>query len=337
MKRQTIPTILAALIVAVALAFVSIRQKSNLYTVNDLEQGNTVACSALAVNAASQVAGYTGASPERMGVGFLYSAGRSAALSDPDIRSEAFSLNASGTVVGRFFLRFDINHACRFSKGKIADLGTLGGKNSAAYAVNAAGDIAGVSAVNGRQTHAFLYADGHMQDLGTLGGALSEARGINDRGQVVGFAATADARNHAFLYTDGTMQDLGTFGGEQSFAFAINNAGQIVGSSDKPDGATHAFLYQNGAMQDLGSLNHGITSIAYGINAQGEIVGGSDPGVGEMHAFVYKNGRMHDLNRLISPRSGWLLQEARAINERGQIAGIGTFQGKTRAFLLTPQ
>jgi hypothetical protein len=45
---------------------------------------------------------------------------------------------------------------------------------------------------------------------------------------------------------------------------------------------------------------------------------------------------MYDLNNLIAPGSGWLLGAAYAINDRGQIVGVGTHNGQDRAFLLTP-
>jgi probable HAF family extracellular repeat protein len=45
---------------------------------------------------------------------------------------------------------------------------------------------------------------------------------------------------------------------------------------------------------------------------------------------------MTDLNNLIPAGSGWILVEATAINKAGQIAGVGTINGQTRAFLLTP-
>jgi hypothetical protein len=44
---------------------------------------------------------------------------------------------------------------------------------------------------------------------------------------------------------------------------------------------------------------------------------------------------MVDLNDLIDPSLGWELQEARAINNAGQITGIGRIGGERRAFLLT--
>ncbi len=45
---------------------------------------------------------------------------------------------------------------------------------------------------------------------------------------------------------------------------------------------------------------------------------------------------MTDLNTLIPPNSGWILTEARGINDAGQITGTGTINGETHAFLLTP-
>lgn len=57
------------------------------------------------------------------------------------------------------------------------------------------------------------------------------------------------------------------------------------------------------------------------------------------HAFIWSaNTGMLDLNDLIIPaRSGWLLIDAHAINLRGEIAGIGTINGETPAFLLIPK
>jgi hypothetical protein len=44
---------------------------------------------------------------------------------------------------------------------------------------------------------------------------------------------------------------------------------------------------------------------------------------------------MTDLNDLVPANSGWVLEAAHAINDNGQIAGSGTLNGQTRAFLLT--
>jgi hypothetical protein len=45
----------------------------------------------------------------------------------------------------------------------------------------------------------------------------------------------------------------------------------------------------------------------------------------------------HLLNSLIPANSGWTIDAVYAMNNKGQITGIGTDQGGTRAFLLTPK
>jgi hypothetical protein len=45
---------------------------------------------------------------------------------------------------------------------------------------------------------------------------------------------------------------------------------------------------------------------------------------------------MHDLNGLIAVGSGWVLNQAYAINGAGQITGYGAIGGASHAFLLTP-
>jgi probable HAF family extracellular repeat protein len=109
----------------------------------------------------------------------------------------------------------------------------------------------------------------------------------------------------------------------------------VVGdSSIAGNGASHAFLYSGGSMTDLGALSQGWLSSALGINNSGEIVGESHLNGGTPHAFLYANGSMQDLNNLIPAGSGWDLEWASSINDRGQIVGWGTINGETHAFLL---
>jgi probable HAF family extracellular repeat protein len=67
------------------------------------------------------------------------------------------------------------------------------------------------------------------------------------------------------------------------------------------------------------------------------VVGSSNTsGDAASHAFLYSGSKMYDLNDLIPAGSGWELIEAAGINDAGQIAGVGSHNGNSRAFLLTP-
>jgi len=233
------------------------------------------------------------------------------------------------------------------------DLGTLGGPDAAANLINQRGQIAGAASTNyalnattGMATFdPFLWEKGKMTDLGTLGGTFGVPNGLNNRGQVVGQSNLAgDQIFHPFLWTKpGPMQDLGTFGGSGA-AGAINDAGEVVGSANfAGDQVGHAFLWKKGNMADLGAVDGDTCSVASAINAEGQIVGMSfNCDFSTQHAVLWQNGQIIDLNTLISPNSALYLTRALAINDRGEIAGIGNpascffDPGCGHAFLLIP-
>jgi probable HAF family extracellular repeat protein len=90
-------------------------------------------------------------------------------------------------------------------------------------------------------------------------------------------------------------------------------------------------------MLDLGTLG-GLSSNGTGINDAKQVVGSADIDNGESHPFVTDaHGKMQDLNSLLFPgTAGWNLINANAINNAGQITGMGLHDGVMRAFLLTP-
>jgi probable HAF family extracellular repeat protein len=238
------------------------------------------------------------------------------------------------------------NHAFLYSNGTMSDLGTLpdlGTENSysTGLAINDSGQVTGYSGTRYGVEHAFLYRDGKMSDLGTLpGGSVSGGYGINNSGEVAGTSGTSNSR-HAFLYRNGGMLDLGTLpGGTFSAGFAINESGEVTGSSNATEiapGNLHAFLYSDGRMLDLGTLPGQSSSEARALNRCGQVVGFTSSGQNtNFRAFLYSDGIMKDLNDLIPTNSGWSLWFAQAINDRGQIAGYGSKDGVTHAFLLTP-
>jgi len=259
--------------------------------------------------------------------------------------SLAYGLNDLGQAAGA---SFNIpGHARAFLwDGATHKIGSLPGyPYSEARGINSAGQIAGFSETGHADrrrawiSRAFLHKPGEaLTDLGTLGGPYSAAYAVNALGTVVGKADTEQmGATHAFAWADGQMTDLGTLGGANSVAYAVSDAGTIAGASDVDDtGTRHAFLYAGDQMQDLAPLPGMTGSAAYALNASGQVVGTSQTS-SLKHATLWQNGPPTDLNSLLPPNSGWTLTEARAINDHGQIAGLGLFQGRRRAFLLTPR
>ena len=281
--------------------------------------------------------------------------------------SAAAAINGLEEVVGIAQREDNLQHAFlsdpAASDDGLTDLGTLGGETSAAYGLNNLGQVVGTAYLKpGSPTHhAFLWQrilvhqgknqtimTGKMEDLGTLGGNTSAALAINDLGQSVGMADAVNGDYHACLWSKATSSssqvpkvsnyqahDLGTLGGRYSIAHAINSHTWIVGQSVTSNGEKHAFLYQGGKMQDLHPLGS-VFSDARGINDRGQVVGSAELPTGQYHAYGYQSGQTQDLNALISPKSGWILEEANGINSSSQIVGSGQINGQKHAFLLDP-
>lgn len=91
-------------------------------------------------------------------------------------------------------------------------------------------------------------------------------------------------------------------------------------------------------MKDLGALTGNDSSEARGINNHGQVVGQSYTS-GQLGglAFIYADGMLTDLNQLVDGSGAeWILERANAINDLGQIVGVGRIGDERHAFLLTP-
>ena len=255
--------------------------------------------------------------------------------------SIAFDINTHGDVVG--YSASGQPAAFVWADGAMTPLQAIPGFSSAAHAINDHGLIVGSVTLNGGgATDEFpvRWMNGLVAML-PFDAAWSSAfaTNVNNTGHSVGMAhVTSSQEDHAVLWADGAAIDLGTLDGSPfSCANAINDAGAIIGHSGVADGGiwvSRAVRWDGGVIQDLGSLG-GNSSDALDINAHGHIVGTADVG-STQHAFLWQDGHMIDLNDLIDPESGWVLGEAHAINDAGQIVGSGVRNGATQAFLLDP-
>ena len=258
----------------------------------------------------------------------------------PTLSSEGLGINNKGDVVGRF-VKYDhpLNSDIPFlySKGRLMQLKSLGGKHGTAYAINNQRQIVGDSEIveKDEMRHGTLWKSRQTRDLGALHPRVySLARGINHKDQIIG-----ESYNRATLWQNGKIIDLGTLGGEQSKANAINDQGQIVGTADTHElrlarpPITHAFLWEKGHMIDLTKSQKGM-SAALSINNHEQIVGWVITDLEEQHAALWNSRRMVDLNTLISPDSGWTLIQATGINDYGDIIAYGIKGEMQHALLL---
>jgi len=230
--------------------------------------------------------------------------------------------------------------------GQAQDLGTLGGARAQARAINESGQIAGTSRIAGSSlTHAFLYSQGVMADLGAPAGGRSTGMAINALGVVAGTITLSDgSETRGAIFSNGQITELGSFGGSLSQARAINDAGQVVGysalaSADPNVTLAHAFMYDGGVLHDLGSFAGRQFTLATDINNRGQIVGlAFDESEFDNQVFLREGDQTFDLNQLLDPAraAGWAITGVYAINDRGQIAGDGIFNGVRQAVLLTP-
>jgi probable HAF family extracellular repeat protein len=128
----------------------------------------------------------------------------------------------------------------------------------------------------------------------------------------------------------------------------------VVGKADLGGASTQlhdAYLWQNGVMTDLHTLPGDACSDAFFVNDHHQVVGTSEtaaycqpPAQGE-HAFLWEKGQMFDLNQLIPSGSDLELTYAMAINDQGEILGLGAPRGCVpinvgvcgHAYMLIPQ
>ena len=317
------------------------------YTVTDLGSLGTGDYSvANAINNAGVVVGNTNVNANGIPHGFRWANGvmTDLGIEPGGVSSVANAVNDAGQVAGSAD-RTNGGYAypVRWSaSGVLQDLGgpivnRLGQGNG----IDPAGRVAGGQrpANSEGNPNGILYGiDGTPTDLGSPPDSLGVALGINARDEIVG-------GQPAYLWRAGTVTLLPGLSGQSgntAIATAINVRGQITGGA-LPLGAlggSHAVLWSNGTITDIGALDGLLYNQGNAINAAGQVVGTSSPGCtpcASAEAWIWQPGTaMTALNTLIPAGSGWSLQQANGINDRGQIVGLGVHNGHTRGYLLTP-
>lgn len=243
-------------------------------------------------------------------------------------QSEARGSNASGEVAG--FARGDGSAGFVYSNGKVV---LLAGANSRALAINDSGSVVGEAEAAGKPPlTAVLWKNGRLNNLGGCCGGV--AKGINNRGQIIADLYDQGGRYRAFLWEDARLQTIASGSGYSS-AIAINNAGHVLLQELERD----IFVYRGPDAKVQIKAPDRLPADGRAINNSDVVVGAFGPYYDADHAFVWseKDG-FHDLNDLIPANSGWTLQIATGINDRGEIVGVGDHNGEDDVgFLLVLQ
>jgi probable HAF family extracellular repeat protein len=283
----------------------------------------------------------------------------------------AWSVNGQGVVAGT---TKDFHAGVWSARSGLTTIGLPAGFHHAeGIAVNAHGAVLGkASTVDGTRQQSFLFQDGKVT---LVAGEPAKAEGINSAGDLAGETRqVAESASGPALWRDGKPKGLGACCGGR--ATALNDQGDVVGEANDKEGRYQAFVWnRNRGLRLLGPRN--IYSSAIAVNRSGHVliyafqqgswifreghmvplvlsklwpsqprsindcdvvVGSFGANSDESHAFIWDaKGGFRDLNTLIPKDSGWNLEVATSINDRGEIAGWGDNDHEDDAgFLLLP-
>lgn len=338
--------ILRKSLVAVAtLSALAVPQAVNAdFTVTAIDSLGGTQNSATAINNSGQVSGWI-LFPDGHFESYLYTKSTNSVSSlgslSGFLSSKATGINEFGNVVGLLCPTKGCDeagndHAFVYdSTNGLQDLGTGSGIETFAADINDSGAIAGAVQQGDNTYRPAVFTPGSGWQLLALSDN-SLARSINNSGKIAGFGNSVGAFTADSIAS--SVQLLASLSGAATVtAWSVNSAGSAVGEFT-PAGQTsrRAYLYSTIlGFTSLGSLNAS-SSFASSINSSGNVVGTNQGGSGGFGivAVLYSNGHVTDLNTLLPAGSGWILTQANAINDNGQIVGDGFFGGQFRAFFL---
>ena len=272
---------------------------------------------------------------------FLFRKGQPQLLPQPSAGAfTANALNDFGEIVGYVNLpgSYDFYLAV-YRNGQLRVLNEISGVSP--RAINNRGQIAG-DLVKKYQT--FIYSEGALTAFSPANTGFSATRGMNKKGDIVGLTSPGGSTQLGFLYRNGQFSTLAVPGAAYTEADAVNRKGEIAGmwNNSSTSFLPQVFICRKGVFQDLGhAFGQSVEQdTVTGLNRFGVIVGTGRtltiPNGGfSAYAYFPEEG-FAELNTLIASNSGWFLQSASGINDRGQITGVGLINGVQHGYILTP-
>lgn len=267
---------------------------------------------------------------------FTVSGGKTRRIGRERSTSLALAINTAGSAVGFEAARDSDGirgRATVWRNGEIEHLPGLGGDFGIARGINAAGDLVGACNPEGGgdAIQAVVWRQGDPLALPGLGGQQSIANDINETGGIAGAAVATAIRYQPVLWVDDAIVSLPLprfwVAGE---ALAVNQSGIAVGGgylefSEAP------MRWADGGYEQLPGFAERVTGVAVG-----RVYVATRDYTGYV-AVRWDASGVVDLNGLVPPETGFVLVDAVAINERGQIL-VAAADGDDvpHALLLSP-
>jgi hypothetical protein len=255
--------------------------------------------------------------------------------------SSVTAINNGGVIVGS---HYNSGQAFRSSNGTDFEFFHAPAGPQYAGGMNDIGSFVGSTGAE-----AFRVVGTHEDLLGILP-ETSQTWGvaIDNGNNVVGDARNIEppptsfwdwGRAFRYIYADNRFEDLTKIYAPPGWilrtAHGITRDGNEIVGYAAHDQVVHAYrlTLSNKKVDDLGVVGAGI-SYAQAINANGVVAGSSNG-----NAFVYTEQLGHvNLNEVIDPSQDWVLSEATALNNVGDVVGFGFLHqsqgGNLRAFRL---
>ncbi|MHB8242520.1 MAG: Calx-beta domain-containing protein [Solirubrobacteraceae bacterium] len=203
--------------------------------------------------------------------------------------------------------------------------------------IDDAGDVVGLGTVQVEgqlRSRGFLSAGGtsHPTPVGEADGPWTEIFAVNSIGTMYGGVSELNEEGEPINRKYVLWSSPGATATKLSFdtpfsGFPLAEDGSVLGDRA---GTLYLRAPDGKETEVAGLLN------AFAVNAS-HVVIGSKTVSGVEHAAIWQGGEVTDLNTLLPKGSGWVLRRATAINDKGDVAGIGSHEGKTRMFLFKPE
>jgi len=235
-----------------------------------------------------------------------------------------YGINNAGTVTGQSDMPTFFFKGFSFQNGILTNE-TPDNRIGAVYGINDAGVLCGFAYFNGVGIRAFTKDATGFQMLGTLGGTSSFGTAISSNNIVVGRSAIVTGATEAFICDTG-MVSIAPPGANWSGADAVNDFGFAVGSYRTEQG-NRGFYYNGYESFDVGMPAGAQDLWMRDINNDGTAVGYAYIEENQGVAVKFEFGSLIDLSTLIDQSNPIQLAAAMAINNRGWIAVLASFDG----------